>query len=173
MFVRSVDYTFLEHVDIIGLYLMDFNFLSREPLASHQPTFQDCLYGTLCRTPIELIDLVISETVLQLQNRSLLFETVSNEIIDATLHTEYFSAMHNVETLIRNFNSDIRARHRRILLKLKNKPWIKYLRHVRCQQPDWWEPESSDVLRNPNPIDLVEVHPSPTMSGGHAVQHTQ
>ena len=30
--------------------------------------FQDCWYGTLYRTSIELIDVVISETVLQLQN---------------------------------------------------------------------------------------------------------
>ena len=65
--------------------------------------FQECWYGTLCRTSIELIDLAISETVLQLQNCSLLVETVSNEIIDATSLTEYFSVKRNVETLIRNF----------------------------------------------------------------------
>ena len=69
-----------------------------------------------------------------------------------------------METLVRNFASDIRARQRRKLPKFKNKPWIKYLRHVRCQQSDWWEPDSSDVLRNPNPIDLVEVRQSPAMS---------
>ena len=135
--------------------------------------FIDCWYGTLSRTSIELIDLVISEAVLQLQNCSLLVETVSNEIIDATSPTEYFSVKRNVETLIRNFTSDIRARHRRKLLKFKNKPWIKYPKHVRCQQPDWWEPDSSDVLRNPNQIDLVEVRPSPTMSVRHVVQQTQ
>ena len=89
--------------------------------------FQDCWYGALCRASIELIDLVISETVLQQQNCSLLVETASNEIIDATSLTEYFSVKRNVETLIRNFASDIRARHRRILLKFQNKPWIKYL----------------------------------------------
>ena len=78
-----------------------------------------------------------------------------------------------METLIRSVASDIRARHRRKLLKLKNKPWIKYLTHVRCQQPDRWEPDSNDVLRNHNPIDLVEVRPSPTMSVRHIVQQTQ
>ena len=78
-----------------------------------------------------------------------------------------------MEILIRNFTSDIHARHRRRLLKFQDKPWIKYLMHVRCQQPDWWEPDSSDVLRNPSPIDLVEVRPSPTMSVRHVVQRTQ
>ena len=43
--------------------------------------FQDCRHGTLCRTSIEVIDLVISETVLQPQNCSLLVKTASNEII--------------------------------------------------------------------------------------------
>ena len=60
--------------------------------------FQDCWYGALCRTSIELIDLVISETVLQQHNFSLLVETVSNEIMDATSLTEYFSVKRNVET---------------------------------------------------------------------------
>ena len=41
------------------------------------------------------------------------------EIIDATSLTGYFSVKRNVETLIRNIASDIRARHRRNLLKLK------------------------------------------------------
>ena len=135
--------------------------------------FQDCWYGALCRTSIELVDLVISENVLQQQNYSLLVETVSNEIIDATSLTEYFSVKRNVETFSRNFTSDIRARHRRKLLKFQNKPWIKYFKHVRCQQPDWWEPVSSDMLRNPNPIDIVEVRPSPTISVRHAVQQAQ
>ena len=76
------------------------------------------------------IDLVTSETALQLQKCSLLVETVSNEIIDTTSLTEYFSVKRNVETLIRNFTSDIRARHRRKLLKFQNKPWIKYLKHA-------------------------------------------
>ena len=75
-----------------------------------------------------------------------------------------------METLIRNFTSDIRARHRRKLLKFQHKPWIKSLKHVRSQQPDWWQP---DVLRNPNLIDLVEVRPSHTMSVRHVVQQTQ
>ena len=35
------------------------------------------------------------------------------------------------------------------------------------------ETESSDVLRNPNTIDLVEVHPSPTISVRHAGHQTQ
>ena len=65
-----------------------------------------------------------------------------------------------METLIRNFASYIRAWHRRKLHKFKNKHWIKYLKHVRYQQPDWWEP---DVLRNRNPIDLVEVRLSLTI----------
>ena len=94
-------------------------------------------------------------------------------IIDATTLTEYFSAKRNVETLIRIFTSDIRAKRRRKLLKFKNKPWIKYLRHVRRQQPDWWELHSSDVLRKPNPIALVEVRHTPTMSVRHIVQQTQ
>ena len=130
-----------------------FQFCKPAALGITSTYLEDRWHGTFCHTPIELIDLVISEAVLQLLNCSLFGETVSNEIINATSPTEYFSVKRNVETLIRNFTSDIRARLRRRLLKLKNKPWIKYLRHVRCQQPDWWEPESSDVLLNPNPID--------------------
>ena len=38
--------------------------------------FQDCWHGALCRTSIELIDLAMSETILQLQNCSLLVESV-------------------------------------------------------------------------------------------------
>ena len=147
-----------------------FQFSKPAALGVTSTYFQDCWHDTLCRTSIELIDLVISETVLQLQNCSLHVETVSNEIIDATSLTEYFSVKRNVETLIRSFTSDIRARHRRKLLKFQNKPWIKSLKHVRYQQPDWWEP---DVLRNRNPIDLVEVRPSPTMSVRHVVLQTQ
>ena len=116
--------------------------------------FQVCWYGALCRTYIKLI-LVISETVLQLQNCSLLVETVSNEIIDATSPTEYPSVIRNVEKLIHCFTSDNRT-----------------CTGVRCQQPDWWEVDSSDVIRNPNPIDLVEVRPSLTMSVRHVVQQT-
>ena len=116
-----------------------FQFSKPAALGVTSTYFQDCWYGTLCRTSIELIDLVISETVLQLQKCSLLVETVSNEIIDATSLTEYISVKRHVETLIRNFTSDIRARHRRKLLKFQNKPWIKHLKHVRYQQPDWWE----------------------------------
>ena len=76
---------------------------------------------------MELIDLVISESVLQLQSCLFLAETISNEIIDATSPTECFSVKRNVETLIRNFTSDIGASHRRKLNKFKNKPWIKNL----------------------------------------------
>ena len=47
--------------------------------------YQDCWCGTLSRTSIEL---VISETVLQLLNCPLLVETVSNQINDATSLTE-------------------------------------------------------------------------------------
>ena len=74
--------------------------------------FIDCWHGTFCRTSIERIDLVISETILQQQNCSLLVETVSNEIIDATSLTEHFLVKRNMETLIRNFASDNRTRHR-------------------------------------------------------------
>ena len=147
-----------------------FQFSKPAALGVTSTYFQDCWHCTLCRTSIELIDLVISYTVLQQQNCSLIVESVSNEIIDATSLTEYFSVKRSVETLIRNFTSDIRARHRRKVHKFQNKPWIEYLRHVRYQQADWWEP---DVLRNPNPIDLVEVRPSPTMSVWHVVQQTQ
>ena len=80
-----------------------FKFSKPDALGVTSTYFQDCWYGTLSRTSIELIDLVISETVLQLQNCSLLVETVSNEIIDATSPTEYFSVKPNVVTLIRNF----------------------------------------------------------------------
>ena len=59
------------------------------------------------------------------------------------------------------------------ITQIKNKACIKNLKLVRCQQPDWWEPETSDALRNPKPIDLVEVRPSPTVSVRYAVQHTQ
>ena len=130
---------------------MDSKFLYRQPFASHRPTYM--IVGiALCRTSIELIDLVISEAILPLPNCSLLVETASNKIIDAISLTEYFSVKRNVETLFRNFASDIRAGHRSKLLKFKDKPWIKNLRHVRCQHPDWWEPETSDVLCIPNPI---------------------
>ena len=67
-----------------------FQFSKPAALGVTSTYFQDCWYGTLCRTSIELIDLVISETVLQQRNCSLLVETVSNEIIDATSLTEYF-----------------------------------------------------------------------------------
>ena len=50
----------------------------------------DCWYGALCRTSIERIDLVISETEQQTQNWPLLVESVSNEIIVATSLTECF-----------------------------------------------------------------------------------
>ena len=70
---------------------------------------------------IELIDLVISETVQQLQNCPLLVETVSYEIIDATSLTEYL-VKRNMETLIRDFTSNIRARQMRKLLTFLNKP---------------------------------------------------
>ena len=112
-----------------------FQFSKPAALGVTSTYFYDCWHGTLCRTSVELIDLVMSETVLQQQNCSIHVETASNEINDATSPTEYFSVKHNVETLIRNFTSDIRARHRRKLLKYKNKPCIKYLKHVRCQQP--------------------------------------
>ena len=78
-----------------------------------------------------------------------------------------------MEILIRSFTSVIRAKHRLKLLKFKNKHFIKKLRHLRCQQPDWWELETYDLLCNLNPIDLVKVRPSPTVSVLHAVQHTQ
>ena len=44
----------------------------------------DCWYGALCRTSIERIDLVISETEQQILNWLTLVESVSNEIIHAT-----------------------------------------------------------------------------------------
>ena len=46
--------------------------------------------GALCRTSIERIDLVISETEQQIQNWPLLVESASNEIIVATSLTECF-----------------------------------------------------------------------------------
>ena len=87
-----------------------FQFSKPADLGVASTYFQDCWHGTLCRISNELIDLVISETVLQLQNCSLLVETVSNEIIDFTSLADYFSVKRNAETLIRNFTSDIRAR---------------------------------------------------------------
>ena len=114
-----------------------FQFSKPAALAVTSTYFQGCWNGKLCRTSIEHIDLVISETVLQQQNNSLLVESVSNEIIDATALTEMSSVKRNAETLICYFASDIRARHRRELLKFIHRPWIKYLRHVCCQQPDW------------------------------------
>ena len=135
------------------IMLYGFQFSKPTALGVTSTYFQDCWYGTLCRTSIELIDLVILESVLQQQNCSLLVETVSNKIVDATSLTEYLSVERNVETLIRSFASDIRARHRRKLLKFKNKLWIKNLKHVHCHQPGWWELETSDLLCNPNPKD--------------------
>ena len=49
---------------MIGLYLMDSNFLNRLLLASHRPTSKIVGMVYFCRTSIELIHLVISETVL-------------------------------------------------------------------------------------------------------------
>ena len=46
--------------------------------------------GALCRTSIERIDHVISETEQQIQNWPLLVESASNEIIVATSLTECF-----------------------------------------------------------------------------------
>ena len=66
-----------------------FQFSKLAALGVTSTYFHGCWYGTHSRTFIELIDLVISETVLQLQNCSLLVETVSNEVIDATSLTEY------------------------------------------------------------------------------------
>ena len=91
-----------------------------------------CWYGALCRTSIERIVLVISETEQQKQNWSLLVESASNEIIDATSLSECFLVKRNMETIISNFTSDIRYRHRCKFLKLTYIPWIRNFSFGRC-----------------------------------------
>ena len=82
--------------------------------------------GHVC-TSIKRIDLVISETEQQIQNWSLLVEIVSNEIIYATLLTEYFKVKSNMETIISYFTSDILYRHRCKFLKFIYSTWIRNL----------------------------------------------
>ena len=78
-----------------------------------------------------------------------------------------------METIINNFISDIRLRHRRKFLKLIYKPWIRNFRYGRSQLQDWCEVETSDLLCNLIPTDLVELRPPHSMSIRQAVRQTQ
>ena len=93
-------------------------YISSASRAWMETFLSDCWYGALCRTSIERIDLVISETEQQIQNWLTLVESVSNEIIHATSPSECFKVKRNMETIISNFTSDIRYRHRRKFQKL-------------------------------------------------------
>ena len=61
---------------------------------------------------------------------------------------ECFYDKRNIETIISNFISDIRYRHRRIIVRLIYKPWIRNFKYGRCQLPDWWKAETSNILCN-------------------------
>ena len=61
---------------------------------------------------------------------------------------ECFYDKRNIETIISNVISDIRYRHRRICVRLIYKPWIRNFKYGRCQQPDSWKAETSNILCN-------------------------